>query len=411
MGAPAIGTSGTSGTTGRSRDWAAALPRVLRDVYCLEDFERKARRHLPRPLHAYLAGGVEDNVSLRANRAMFDAWPLLPRVLIDVSQRSHHTTLFGQRYAAPFGIAPIGLAALIAYDGDLDLARAAEQAGVPMIMSGASLTRLEAVAAAAPRNAWFQAYVPGDEAQIEAFVARISQAGFNTLVVTVDTATLANRENNLRAGFSTPLRPSLRLAWDGMLRPRWLFGTFARTLLAHGIPHFENTGAGRGVPVIAQDAVRQFGLKEHLSWRHLGLIRRQWRGRLVLKGILAADDARLAADQGVDGIIVSNHGGRQLDGAATPLQVLPGIVAAKGAMTVMIDSGFRRGTDVLKALCLGADFVFVGRPMLCAAAVAGERGVAHAIQLLSDEVRRDLALLGVTSIAELGPQCLVQRSV
>ena len=375
-------------------------------MLCLHDLERKGQDHLPRPLFHYVSGGVEDNVSRRANRASFDDWALLPRVLVNVSQRSQRTSLFGQNFEAPFGIAPMGISALIAYDGDRVLARAAEQRGIPMIVSGASLTQLEDLAAIAPRCAWFQAYIPGDEAHIDALVERVANAGFSKLVVTVDTPTLANRENNIRVGFSTPLRPSLRLAWDGLVRPRWLLGTLARTLANRGMPHFENQSAQRGAPVFSKSAVRSFGLKDHLSWAHLARIRQRWQGKLILKGVLSPQDARLAADQGVDGLIVSNHGGRQLDGAIAPLRVLPDIVAVKGSMAVMIDSGFRRGTDVIKALSLGADFVFIGRPMLYAAAIAGKRGVCHAIDLLGNEIQRDMALLGVTSIAGLGPQCL-----
>ena len=387
------------------------VPRNLRDVLSLADFEHKAERHLPRPLLQYLAGGVEDNVSRHTNRTAFNEWALVPRVLVNVSARSRRTSVMGQNFEAPFGIAPMGISALMAFDGDIALARAAEQAGVPMIMSGASLTPLEAVAQVAPRSGWFQAYVPGDDAHIEGLVNRIEQARYSTLVITVDTPTLANRENNVRAGFSTPLRPSVRLAFNGLVRPRWLIGTLARTFIQRGMPHFENQGARRGVPVFSSDAVRQFGLKEHLSWQHLALIRRLWKGQLVIKGILSVPDSLLAIDHGVDGIIVSNHGGRQLDGAASPLQVLTPIVAAvkaRSKIAVMVDSGFRRGTDVIKALCLGADFVFVGRPMLCAAAISGERGVAHAIQLLSDEVHRDMALLGVTRIEDLNPSCLLR---
>ena len=382
----------------------------MRDFLCLHDFERKCPGHLPRPLYQYLSGGVEDNVSRQANRTMFDEWSLLPRILVDVSKRSQRTQLFGQTFEAPFGIAPMGISALLAYDGDRALAGAAEQASIPMIISGASLTRLEDIVHVAPQSAWFQAYVPGDDAHIEGLINRVARAGIATLVVTVDTPTLANRENNVRAGFSTPLRPSLRLAWDGIVRPRWLLGTMARTLLKRGMPHFENQSAQRGVPVFSRNAVRSFGLKEQLSWRHVALIRRLWRGRLILKGVLSAADARLASEHGVDGLIVSNHGGRQLDGAAAPLRVLPDIVAAKGNMTVMIDSGFRRGTDVIKALSLGADFVFIGRPMLCAAALAGMRGVSRAIDLLKDEIHRDMALLGVTSIQGFGRQCLTRAA-
>jgi len=233
----------------------------------------------------------------------------------------------------------------------------------------------------------------------------VARAGYETLVLTVDVQVSANRENNVRSGFHTPLRPSLRLAWDGIIRPRWLFGMFLRTLWHHGMPHFENMG--RRVPLISRTAEREGGRRDKLSWKHLELMRRLWKGHLVVKGILDRDDARIARESGVDGIIVSNHGGRQLDGAVAPLRVLPGIAAHAGGMTVMMDSGVRRGTDVFKALALRAHFVFVGRPFLFAAAIAGEPGVLHAIKLLRDEIDRDMALIGITALAEMRRELLM----
>jgi len=376
---------------------APALPRALARILALDDFEEPARRYLPRPMFGYVSGGTETNASLRANRASFDEIEFSPRVLVDVSGRTAKTTLFGRGYDAPFGFAPMGGTSMAAYRGDIVLARAAAEAHVPMIMSGASLTRLEEVRAAGS-TAWFQAYLPGDNGPITRLVERVTRAGFDTLVLTVDVPVGANRENNLRSGFSRPLRPTLRLAWESTLRPRWLFGMFLRTLLVHGMPHFENMGAR--IPLIT-NASRGDGPRDRLSWTHLELIRRLWKGRLVLKGVLDPGDARIARESGVDGVIVSNHGGRQLDGAAAPLRALPAVVAQAGAMTVMIDGGIRRGTDVLKALALGAQFVFVGRPFLYAAAIAGEPGVRHGIRLLSEEIERDMALLGITTLAEM----------
>jgi L-lactate dehydrogenase (cytochrome) len=384
------------------------VPTSLREILSLGDFEDAAKRRLPRPLFGYLKGGVEDNVSLQANRAAYQKWMFRTNVLVDVSGRRQTTRLMGTDYQAPFGIAPMGLCALFAFDGDVVMAQAAEAAGVPYVLSGASLTRMETVAQAAPTCAWFQAYIPGDAAHIEGLVERVQAAGFGTLVVTVDTATLANRENNVRVGFSTPLRPSLRLAWDGMTRPRWVLGTLARTLLQRGMPHFENAGSQRGVPIISRTVVRQFGLRDHLSWQHLSAIRRTWPGKLVVKGLTSSDDVRRAEQAGADGVILSNHGGRQLDGTVPPLLTVPEAVRAKGNMALMVDSGVRRGTDVLKALALGADHVFVGRPMAYAAAIAGRAGVAHAITLLKDEIRRDMALLGVNRLGDLSRDRLVQ---
>jgi L-lactate dehydrogenase (cytochrome) len=370
----------------------------LKDILSLEDFEQAARAVLPRPIFGYGAGGVETGASLRANRAVWDEFAFVPRMLVDTSGRTQKTTLFGRSYDAPFGIAPMGGTSMAAYEGDLVLARAAAQANIPMVMSGAALTPLEQV-----RNegasAWFQAYVPGDEDTIGRLVERVERAGYDTLVVTLDVQVASNREHYIRTGFHTPLRPTLRLAWDSAIRPRWLFGMLLRTLLVHGMPHFENMGPR--VPLISRTGRRDPGRRDKLSWQHIEGIRRRWKGRLVLKGILDKADARRARELGIDGVIVSNHGGRQLDGAVTPLRVLPDIAAEAGGMTVMMDSGVRRGTDVLKALALGAKFVFVGRPFFFAAAVGGQRGVAHAIRLLRDEIDRDMALLGVTSLAEM----------
>ena len=240
-----------------------------------------------------------------------------------------------------------------------------------------------------------------------ALVERVKAAGFGTLVVTLDSSIAANRENNIRAGFSTPLRPSLRLAWQGITHPRWLFGTFLKTVLRHGMPHFENNYARRGAPILSANVLRDFSDRGHLTWEHLRTIRRIWPRKLVVKGILDVRDARMSIESGADGIIASNHGGRQLDGTVAPLRVLPAIVQACPDVPVMIDSGFRRGTDVLKALALGAKFVFVGRPFNYAAAIGGEGGVRKGIALLRDEVSRDMAMLGVSTTEGMGRDFLI----
>jgi L-lactate dehydrogenase (cytochrome) len=376
----------------------------LSKILSLDDFEHAARKYLPPPVFAYVSGGVEENLSLGDNRAAFNEIGFLPRVLVDVSGVSTETDLFGTKYAAPFGIAPMGISALSAYRGDLVQAKAAGAANIPMIMSATSLIRMEDVCTACP-NTWFQAYMPAP-AKVPALVDRVEAAGFRTLVVTVDVPVLSNRENNIRAGFSTPLRPSLRLFWDGITHPRWTFGTFLRTILNHGVPHFENSQAERGAPIIARNVDRDFTARDAFNWAELDKVRRRWKGRIVLKGVMSPEDAKIARSAGVEGIIVSNHGGRQLDGTLSPLRVLPEMVEAAGDIPVMMDSGIRRGTDVLKALALGARFVWVGRPFNYAASVAGEAGVAHGVALLEGEVRRNMAQLGVTSTAQLGRQYL-----
>ncbi|HEM8495242.1 alpha-hydroxy-acid oxidizing protein [Burkholderia multivorans] len=394
------------------RDAAAPTdkpPRVLRSMLSLHDFEARARRVLPRPIFGYVSGAAEDNRTRDDNRSVFDELGFTTRVLRNVSARTQAVDLFGQRFAAPFGIAPMGINALSAYRGDIVLARAAQAAGIASIMSGSSLIPLEAVAAAAP-STWFQAYLPGDPERIAALLERVARAGYRTLVVTVDIPVAANRENNVRTGFSTPLRPSMRLAWDGLTRPRWLIGTFARTLLRHGMPHFENSFATRGAPILSAHVLRDFSARDHLDWTHLAQIRAQWNDNLVVKGILSVEDALAARDVGADGIILSNHGGRQLDGTVSPMRILRDVVTAlEPAFPVMLDGGFRRGADILKAIALGARMVFVGRPFNYAMAVAGEAGVTHAIRLLREEVDRDMAMLGARTCLDLHPGLIVRK--
>jgi L-lactate dehydrogenase (cytochrome) len=384
----------------------AALDRVL----SLDDFEIAAERHLPGPVYAYVNGGVEDNVSRMANRAQFADYDFVPRMLVNVANRTLETRLFDRTYAYPFGIAPIGMSALYAYRGDLVLARAARDANAAMCMSGSSLIRLEEVAANAP-GSWFQVYLPGNREQIKALVQRVAAAGFETLVFTVDCPVPANRENNVRAGFSAPLRPSWRLFWGGVTHPAWSVGSFLRTCVRHGMPHFENNFATRGAPILSKDVLRDFSDRGNLGWDDWDFVRAMWKGRLVIKGILHRDDARIARERGADGVWVSNHGGRQLDGAIAPLRVLPEIVEAVPDIPVIVDSGFRRGTDVLKALALGAKFVFLGRSFGYAASVGGEAGVKRAFDILAHETKTAMAMLGVTRVDEMQAGHLRRREV
>ena len=377
------------------------FPRIL----CLDDFERAARRTLPRPIFGYVAGGAEDNVSLGGNRRSFTELEWIPRVLRDVSQRDTSVRVLGHDWNAPFGIAPMGLLALSAFRGDLACARAARNAGIPFVIAASSLIRLEEQAEAAP-GSWFQAYLPGNPDRIRAQLDRVAAAGIETLVLTTDLPVAGNRENLVRAGFNTPLRPTPRLALDGLARPRWLAGTLLRTFLSGGVPHFENSFAERGAPILSPTVQRDFEGRDNFDWEHAAAVRRQWQGQLVIKGILHPDDAARARELGADAIWVSNHGGRQLDGAIAPVHALPAVLEKAGNLPVMLDSGVRRGGDVLKALAMGASFVFLGRPFNFAVAVGGERGVAHAIRLLQAEIDRDMALLGISRCEELDPDCL-----
>ena len=385
----------------------AGMRRVLRRVHALDDFQPLARKKLPRQLYSYIANGADDEQSMRRNREAFQALTFTPRVLHGVAGRTQAITLFGETYASPFGVSPVGLAAMWCYRGDIVLAKTARECGIPAIMSGASLIRMEEVAAQAP-GTWFQAYMPGDEKRIGELLARVKAAGFGTLVVTVDLPVSVNPERYAKNGFSSPLQPSARLAFDGITHPRWLAGTFLRTLVRHGMPHFENWRAERGAPILSASVKRDMVARDHLSWQHFKVVRKLWPGPLILKGVMRPEDARTALQCGADGVIVSNHGGRQLDGAVSALEALPAIADAVPNMVVMMDSGIRRGTDVLKALSLGARCVFNGRSFNYAATVAGEAGVRHAISILRTEVDRDMALLGINEIHELDAT-LIQR--
>jgi len=384
-------------------------PEHLARYLSLHDFEPAARRYLPRPIFGYVAGFVEDGQSESDNRLAFARYGLRTRILVNISKRQQTLSLFGREYDSPVGIAPMGISALTAYRGDIIQARAAQTANVPCIMSGSSLIRLEEVMEEAP-GTWFQAYLPSDESQIMALIDRVAAAGVETLVLTVDTPVAANRENNVRAGFSTPLKPNMALALQGITHPRWLLGTFLRTIAKHGMPHFENNHATRGAPIMSKSVMRDLADRGYLDWSHVARIRKRWTGTLIIKGILCAADAAKARQSGIDGIIVSNHGGRQLDGAAAPLRVLPEIVDVSGDMVVMIDSGIRRGTDIIKALALGAKCAFVGRPLNYAGAVAGEAGVRHGIELIKSEISRDMGMMGVASLTDLDSSFLIERN-
>jgi L-lactate dehydrogenase (cytochrome) len=381
--------------------------RRMERMLSLTDFEHAAARFLPLAIHGYLAGASETGSSFDANFAAFQSWHFVPRSLVGVRERTIATSIMGQQWRAPFGIAPMGLAALMAYHGDAVLAGAARDASIPFVLSGSSLTPLEAIRGVNP-DSWFQAYVPGEHERIDALLDRVAAAGFGTLVVTIDVVIAGNRENNTRNGFTRPLRPTLRLFWQGMTHPRWSLGTFMRTLLQDGMPHFENSMATRGAPILSRHAERDFGKRDHLNWDHIRHIRDRWKGRLVIKGLLAPEDALIAQELGADAIVVSNHGGRQLDGALAPLHALPAVRAACPGLCIGIDGGIRRGSDVLKALALGADFVLVGRPLLAAAAVGGRAGVNRALDILTDETRRNLGLLGLNGVEELSPDYLVR---
>jgi isopentenyl diphosphate isomerase/L-lactate dehydrogenase-like FMN-dependent dehydrogenase len=356
----------------------------------IEDLRRIARSRLPRVVYEYLEGGSEDGVTLKANREAFEAIGFAPRTLVDVSKRSQKATLFGRVYESPVGIAPMGAAGLFWHEGDIALARAARSANLPFVLSMHSFVPLERLSWEAGGPPWFQLYMPRERDAARAVVRRVLNAGCEALVITTDVPVGANREYNERNGFSLPLRlPPARIV-DGLTHPRWLLSVFARAWLARPNPMKLPEWTTR---------------RDHHSWRDFAWLRDAWPRKLLVKGILTVEDALLAAEHGADGIFISNHGGRQLDGLPSPMEALPPIAAAVGdRLALLVDGGIRRGTDVVKALALGADMVFLGRAAMYGAAAGGEAGVRRAVQLLRAEIDRVLALLGCVSIEELGPQ-------
>ncbi len=377
-----------------------AVPPRLHQVVCLDDLEPLARAYLPKALWEFASMGAEANLSRDGNRIAFEEIWFKPRVLNDVSRRTISRTMLGKTYDAPIGIAPMGASAMFGFEADLNFARAAKAANIPYIMSGSALVPMEKVISVNP-DVWFQAYVDADRGSIAALAGRVKQAGFQNLVVTVDVPVPGNRRATLRRGFEYPIRPSLPLALDGALHPIWLVRTLLRTLLATGMPHIENYGTERGIPMISLNAPSRKHVRDGLNWEDLKWLRDFWPGKLIIKGVLSAEDTSIASEIGLDGIMVSNHGGRQLDGSISPLKVLPEIVAEKGNMAVIFDGGIRRGTDVVKALALGADFTFIGRPFLYAATLGEEAGIAYAIEMINAEIGRTIALLGCTDLEDL----------
>ena len=376
----------------------------------LDDIRKLAKRYLPKIAFDFIEGGVDDEVCLRRNRGAFERYAIVPRYLTDVSTRDQTTSILGQTFAHPFGISPMGLAGLFRPNADLMLAEAAAAANIPYLMSSASNNSIEAAAKVAPNNTWFQIYGARTDKITEDLVRRAGASGLRTLVVTVDVPVNSNRERNKRNGFTRPLkmRPSILL--EALGHPAWLIRYFH----AGGIPLMQNWApyASPGADANAvNDLYGTMTPSPSVNWATLERIRAMWSGTLAVKGILHPDDAVRAVEVGANAIIVSNHGGRQLDFAPSPLEMLPVIATAVGERAAVIyDSGIRRGSDVIIALCLGARFALFGRPPLYGAAAAGTRGVARVIEILSREIDTVMAQIGCSRLGLLGPQLLLPRS-
>ncbi|MGB9096874.1 alpha-hydroxy acid oxidase [Erwinia sp.] len=371
----------------------------------LDDLRQQAKRVLPAFAFNYVDGGAEDEQTLLYNRAVFARWQFVPPVLQDSSQRELSVTLSDELCTAPLLIAPTGYNGMLRYQADLSLARAARKQGIPWIQSTVSTASMESIAADGQGHHWFQLYVLKDRQITTDLLKRAHQAGCRTLVVSVDAVHFGNRERDKRH-YRRPMKLSLPSLLNVATKPGWLW----RTLRPEGMPGFGNLqpytppefqrGAG-GASYFSQQ------MDSALSWETLRWVREQWQGTLLVKGVLTVSDAQQAIELGAQGVVLSNHGGRQLDGTVSPMEMLPEIRAALGSeATILIDSGFRRGTDVVKALALGANAVLLGRPMLYAVASYGQAGVEQALAIMHSEIDRTLAQLGCRSLKDLGPHLL-----
>ncbi len=380
----------------------------------IEDLHRMAKRRLPKIAFDFIEGGLEDERGLERNTSAFHKHQLLPRYLVDVSKRDQSATLFGHVYASPFGISPTGGAGLFRRGADLMLAEAAAKANIPYIMSGASNDSIEAAAKIAPKNAFYQLYAASEAGIRDDMIRRTADAGLNALVLTVDVPVGSKRERNIRNGFANvrggllqalSLKPAILL--EALTHPGWIVEYLKHgggtPMLQNWQPYAKNGASAEEVYNFSRSLMPY----NAQTWRDLEHYRRLFPRNLVVKGIMSPADAVRAAEIGCDGIIVSNHGGRQLDQAPASLDVLPAIKAAVGdKLTVMLDSGVRRGADILIALCLGAKFVFMGRPTLYGAAAGGIAGVNKAISIFRGEIDLVMGQIGCPSLNQLGPDFL-----
>ena len=383
------------------------MPARIDAAINLDDLRKLAKRRLPKIAYDFIEGGLDDEDGLARSEDAFKQYPLVPRYGVDVTTRDQTTTLFGRTYSGPVGIAPTGGAGLFRRGGDMMLAEAARDANVPFIMSGAATGLIEDLGRLAPEHGWYQLYIAHDRKISEDMVRRAANAGLSTLVITVDVPVSSNRERNRRNGFVRPLKLTLKTKLEACRHPAWLveFMRLGPPMLSNWQAYAPN---GATAPEVVEFVRTQ--MPTPVLWQDIEAFRRLWPGKLVLKGIMHPDDATRAAAMGVDGIMVSNHGARQLDRAPAPIEVLPAIHAAVGdKMTVMYDGGVRRGSDVIIALCLGAKFVFVGRPTLYGVVAGGCAGAARAFDIFRNEIDLTMAQMGAPDIKSLGPQFIMWK--
>jgi L-lactate dehydrogenase (cytochrome) len=371
---------------------------------CIPDFRERARRRIPRAIFDYADGGAYSELTLAANRRDLDAITLRQRVMVDVSKRSLATTILGQPAALPLAIAPTGLTGLFHPDGEIHGARAAQAAGIPFCLSTMSICSIEDVRTGAPKPFWFQLYVMKDRGFTRSLIERAAAADCPALVVTLDLQIQGQRHRDIRNGLSVPPKLTLRNALDIASKPAWAAGVLMGKRRTFG-NLAGRTGGTKGLSTLSHWIAGQFDAA--MTWKDIDEIRSLWPGKLILKGVLDVEDARLAAATGADAIVVSNHGGRQLDSAPSTISVLAEIAQAVGDRTeVLFDGGVQSGQDVLKALALGAKACLIGKSFLYALAAGGEAGVGEAINIIRKELSVSMALTGVTDVADVDRRVL-----
>ena len=374
-------------------------------VYNIWDIRREAKKRLPKGIFEYIDRGAEDEIALRNNRAAFDKLKFVNRVLVDVSKRKLNYGFLGKPISMPFGISPTGTVGLTRYGGEVAVAQAAERMGIPCCVSTNAQTKMEEIWEKAGGNLWFQLYMWPDVSMRMNFIDRVRSVGFDTLVVTVDGPVGSNREYNKRNGYGIPLKPNPRMIAQFLAKPGWLFSVIVQHYIRRGPLVFENYPPELRSRVTDRKQKYKLAKTDNQNWTDIKLIRDKWHGKLILKGLLNKTDVLRAVKAGVDAVIISNHGGRYIDSSVAPIEVLPEIRNAIGDdFPLIVDSGPRRGSDIIKALALGANLVMSGRPTLYGAAFNGEEGAYRVLEILREETDTLMAQLGLNSIDEIGPQ-------
>ncbi len=374
----------------------------LDDCYNVFDLRDAAKRRLPKGVFEFVDRSTEDEVALRNNRAGFERIKLRHRSLVDVSGRATKTTLFGKEISMPMAIAPTGAAGLCWHEGELELAKAAAKAKIPFTLATGAMTSMEKIANEANFRLWFQLYVWKQRDLSYQLIERAKNNGFEALIVTTDTIVPPNREYNARNGFNIPFKPNLRFTLDIMRHPEWFLNVLVKYMTTIGMPRNENYPEPYRRALRQDPKMYEVMRQDNLNWEDVAIFRDKWPGILMLKGINRVDDALKAISYGVDGIIVSNHGGRNMDSAAATIDMLPEIAQAVGdKITVLLDSGVRRGSDIAKAVALGAKCVLTGRATLYGTAVGGEAGASKAVGFIRSELDKTMAYTGCNSIEEI----------